>query len=86
MDRRSLGRTGLQVHGRVAGLAGGGEQDHILRGGPLDALRQLREQGKVRFIGVTCEEPWALLPFLQEPDVDMFQIGYNPLRAGGGAG
>jgi aryl-alcohol dehydrogenase-like predicted oxidoreductase len=46
----------LQFHG---GMFSPEDVHHILEEGPLDALRRLREAGKVRFLGFTCEEPWT---------------------------
>src|SRR5688572_28628729 len=42
----------LQLHG---GMFTEANVRHILEGGPLDGLRRLRDDGKVRFIGFTCE-------------------------------
>lgn len=64
----------VQIHGRMYTPA---EVAHVLHGGPLDALRALRADGKIGHIGITTEEPWTVLPFLAEPDVEVFQIAYN---------
>lgn len=64
----------VQVHGRMYHPA---DYAHIVRGGPLDALRELRDQGKIGHIGITAEEPWTLLPFLEHPEFDVFQVAYN---------
>ena len=65
----------VQIHGRMYTNA---EYAHIVNGGPLDALRTLREQGKIGFIGITTEEPWTVIQFLeQQKDIDLFQIAYN---------
>lgn len=50
---------------------------HIVSGGPMDGLLELKQQGILRFIGVTAEEPWTARPFLAEPEVDVFQLAYN---------
>ncbi len=63
----------VQFHG---GMFTAEEYDHIVHGGPLDALRQLKDEGKVGFIGVTTEEPWTARPFIGE-DFDVFQLAYN---------
>ena len=76
----SLGRLNtdridvLQVHGRMYSAD---EVEHILHGGPLDALRELRTAGRIGHIGITTEEPWTVLPFLGQPDVAVYQIAYN---------
>lgn len=64
----------VQIHGRMYTPA---ECEHILRGGPLDALRTLRDQGKIGHIGITTEEPWTVIPFLAHPEFEVFQIAYN---------
>jgi aryl-alcohol dehydrogenase-like predicted oxidoreductase len=64
----------MQIHSRWLTQQ---ESDHIVQGGMLDALRTLREQGKIGFIGITSEEPLTLLPFLAMPEFDVFQISYN---------
>ena len=64
----------LQVHGRMYTQP---EVDHILRGGPLDALLELRDAGKIGHIGITTEEPWTVIPFLGHEAVEVYQIAYN---------
>jgi aryl-alcohol dehydrogenase-like predicted oxidoreductase len=66
----------VQMHGRMYTNE---EYARIVAdGGPLDGLRALREAGKIGFIGITTEEPWTVLPFLQHnKEVDLFQIAYN---------
>lgn len=64
----------VQVHGRMYTPA---EFEHIVHGGPLDALRALRDAGKIGFIGVTAEEPWTVIPFLAQEDVTVYQVAYN---------
>lgn len=49
----------------------------ITEGGPLDAYRQLQRDGKIRFIGITAEEPVTLRPFLDTDLFDVIQIRYN---------
>lgn len=64
----------LQIHGRMYTPA---EVEHILKGGPLDALLELREQGKIGHIGITTEEPWTVMPFLAHESVEVYQVAYN---------
>ena len=65
----------LQIHGRMFTEA---DVNHILsRGGPLEALVKLRGQGKIGHIGITSEEPWTLIPFLEHKDIEVYQIAYN---------
>ena len=67
----------VQFHG---GMFTEGDARHILENGPLDALMRLRDQGKVRFIGFTCEEPFTCLPLLASGAFDVAQIRYNLLN------
>ena len=64
----------LQIHGRMYLPA---EVEHVLHGGPLDALVELREAGKIGHIGITTEEPWTVIPFLENEAVEVYQIAYN---------
>lgn len=64
----------LQVHGRMYDEV---YYKHIVGGGPLDALRELKAAGKIGYIGITSEEPWSCLQFLRHPEFDLFQIAYN---------
>lgn len=64
----------MQIHGRMYTPA---EVNHILNGGPLDALMELGQAGKIRHIGITTEEPWTVLPFLAHESFEVYQIAYN---------
>jgi aryl-alcohol dehydrogenase-like predicted oxidoreductase len=64
----------LQVHGRMYKPA---EVQHILTGGPLEALLELRQAGKIGHIGITTEEPWTVIPFLAHEAFEVYQIAYN---------
>lgn len=64
----------LQIHGRMYKPE---EVQHILKGGVLDAVLELQQQGKIGHIGITSEEPWTLLPFLSIPSIEVYQIAYN---------
>jgi len=64
----------LQIHGRMYKPE---EVKHIIDGGVLDALLELKNAGKIGHIGITSEEPWTLIPFLAVDDVEVFQIAYN---------
>ncbi len=64
----------IQFHG---GMFTDADRDHILDGGPFAALQELRDSGKVRFIGLTAEEPWTARPFLETGLFDMVQVAYN---------
>ena len=64
----------LQIHGRMYTPA---EVDRILTGGPSTRCSSLREAGKIGHIGITTEEPWTVLPFLEHEAVEVYQIAYN---------
>jgi predicted aldo/keto reductase-like oxidoreductase len=64
----------LQLHG---GMFTADDVRHILEGGPLDGLRQARDQGKTRFIGFTAEEPWTARPLIASGAFDVVQLRYN---------
>ncbi len=64
----------MQIHGRMYKPE---EVEHILTGGPLDALRELKAAGKIGHIGITTEEPWTVIPFLAHQDIEVYQIAYN---------
>jgi aryl-alcohol dehydrogenase-like predicted oxidoreductase len=64
----------LQIHGRMFTAD---DVDHVINGGPLQALVKLREQGRIGHIGITSEEPWTVIPFLAHEDIEVYQIAYN---------
>ncbi len=78
--RKSMGRLQtdhldvVQFHG---GMYNPNDYQHIVEGGPLEALRELRESGAVRFIGLTAEEPWTARPFLASGEFQVVQLAYN---------
>ena len=51
--------------------------EKILHGGLLEALEELREEGKIRFIGATTEGPWTVPPLVESGRFDMVQLNYN---------
>jgi aryl-alcohol dehydrogenase-like predicted oxidoreductase len=67
----------VQFHG---GMYTETDARHILENGPLEGLVRLREQGKVRFLGFTCEEPFTALPLLASGAFDVVQLRYNLLN------
>ncbi len=71
-------RTGYvdvaQFHG---GMYTQEDYEHIVHGGPLEALRELRQSGEVRFIGLTAEEPWTARSFLESGEFQVVQLAYN---------
>ena len=65
----------LQFHG---GYFNEREAGDILNGGRLERLEQLRDAGKIRFIGITVEVPTgALERLLATNRFDVLQVCYN---------
>ena len=65
----------IQFHG---GWYNQGEDEVILRQGGLDAFQELREQGKVRFLGFTAEGPsGGVERLIASGAFDVMQIRYN---------
>lgn len=64
----------IQFHG---GMYTEAEVNHILNDGLLDAVVRLRNQGKVRFLGFTVEEPWTAQPLIASGAFDVMQVRYN---------
>ena len=70
----------MQIHGRMFSPA---DQDFVTRAsGQLDVLRELREAGKIGHIGITADEAWTLIPFLDHNDISVYQIAYNIIYQG----
>jgi predicted aldo/keto reductase-like oxidoreductase len=67
----------VQFHG---GMFSEADARHLLENGPLDGLAKLRDQGKVRFLGFSCEEPFTALPLLASGQFDVVQLRYNLLN------
>ena len=64
----------LQLHG---GMFTTDDVEQILQRGPLEGLLRAREQGKVRFVGFTAEEPWTARPLIASGAFDVVQLRYN---------
>ena len=64
----------IQFHG---GMYTPEEVHHVLHEGLLDALRTLKDKGRVRFIGFTVEEPWTARPLIASGAFDVMQVRYN---------
>jgi aryl-alcohol dehydrogenase-like predicted oxidoreductase len=69
----------IQFHG---GFYTSEQVRRILEGGLIDRLEQLRDQGKVRFLGFTVEEPWTGLPLIESGRFDVVQVRYNLIYQG----
>lgn len=67
----------VQFHG---GMYTEADSRHILENGPLEGLARLREQGKVRLLGFTCEEPFTALPLIASGAFQVAQLRYNLLN------
>ncbi len=64
----------LQFHG---GMYTDTQVNHILEQGLLAMLIRLRDEGRVRFIGFTVEEPWTAKPLIASGAFDVMQVRYN---------
>jgi aryl-alcohol dehydrogenase-like predicted oxidoreductase len=64
----------IQFHG---GTYTREESDHIVHGGPLDALLTLKEQGKVRWVGLTTEDAFSALDLVDTGMFNIVQVCYN---------
>ena len=71
----------LQLHG---GRFTPEDQQHILHGGPLEALQELKQKGLARYIGITVEEPWTAVPLVKAGVFDVIQVCYNLIRQAAG--
>lgn len=71
----------LQFHG---GRYTQRQVEHILHGGLLDAMEELKRRGLIRFIGFTVEEPWTGVPLVASGKFDMVQVCYNLARQAAG--
>ena len=71
----------LQLHG---GRFTPQDIHHILEEGPLEGLCELKKRGLARYIGITVEEPWTAIPFLEKGVFDVYQICYNLIRQSAG--
>lgn len=72
----------LQIHGDTGYAYTAEDFSWIMENGPMEAIQQLRDEGKVRFVGITCEEPVSLAQFLETSLFDVIQIKYNVLHQG----
>ncbi|CAG7652559.1 aldo/keto reductase [Paenibacillus allorhizosphaerae] len=65
----------MQFHG---GYLTEGDYKRLIHDGPLDALKECQKQGKIRFIGITNENPdHTLLWAIQSGHFDVIQVRYN---------
>src|ERR1700722_8625368 len=75
LERLQTDRIDLvQFHG---GMYTPGEYQHIVYGGPLEALLELQRAGKIGAIGLTAEEPWTARQFLAHREFSVVQLAYN---------
>lgn len=63
----------MQVHGRMYTPDEVRHVEDIV----VPELIKLRAEGKIGHIGITSEEPYCLMPFLEHADIEVFQIAYN---------
>jgi len=71
----------FQFHG---GRFTAGEIEHILHGGPMEGMLELKRRGLIRHIGFTVEEPWTALPLIASGQFETAQVCYNLIRQSAG--
>ncbi|SFK79148.1 Aldo/keto reductase family protein [Paenibacillus sp. 1_12] len=64
----------IQFHG---GIYTQEDNDHILSGGPMEALQELQKQGKVRWLGLTTEDAHSALNLIETNLFHVVQVNYN---------
>ncbi|MCZ8516115.1 aldo/keto reductase [Paenibacillus filicis] len=64
----------IQFHG---GIYDNESYDHIVNGGLLEGLQELRQQGKVRLLGLTTEDAHSALNLCNTNLFDVVQVNYN---------
>ena len=64
----------IQFHG---GVYSHKDSQDILNSGPMEALQTLRQQGKVRWLGLTTEDAYSILELIDTGLFDVAQINYN---------
>jgi aryl-alcohol dehydrogenase-like predicted oxidoreductase len=64
----------IQIHG---GVYDANDVDHILNGGVLDGMQQLKRDGKVRHLGFTAEDSWTGIELLKTGEFEVTQVAYN---------
>ncbi|HET7560589.1 MAG TPA: aldo/keto reductase, partial [Limnochordia bacterium] len=67
----------LQFHG---GIWSQRDAAAVIDGPAYAAYQTLQEAGKVRFLGVTGEDPEALRPFIESDRFDVVQLRYNVIH------
>jgi len=72
----------LQFHGNTGYPFAAEDFRWVIECGPMDAYQQLKRDGKIRFISITCEEPSSLRAFLETGLFDVIQIKYNIIHQG----
>jgi predicted aldo/keto reductase-like oxidoreductase len=64
----------IQFHG---GIYTNEDTNHILHGGPMEALQELQKQGKVRWLGLTTEDAHSALNLIETDLFSVVQVNYN---------
>jgi aryl-alcohol dehydrogenase-like predicted oxidoreductase len=64
----------IQFHG---GMYTQEDTYNIINNGPLEALESLKSQGKVRWLGITTEEPFSILDLVETGHFSVVQPCYN---------
>ena len=64
----------IQIHGGVYDAT---DFEHIMNGGVLEAMKELKASGKVGHIGLTVEDPWTALDLIKTGEFEVVQLAYN---------
>ena len=75
MQTNSADGEGGAVAGNSFSITGGYVVP--IEGQPIPGGTVVVAEGKIGHIGVTTEEPWTVIPFLEHEDVEVYQIAYN---------
>jgi len=73
----------LQLHGSTH-VFNEADRQHIVHGGPLDALNELKRRGLIRYLGITAEDHLCIDPLIEAGLFDTVQVCYNIIRQGAG--
>jgi aryl-alcohol dehydrogenase-like predicted oxidoreductase len=64
----------IQIHG---GVYDSDDVDHILNGGILEAMQDLKRDGKVGHLGLTTEDSWTGVDLVKSGEFEFAQVAYN---------
>jgi len=67
----------FQLHGGYEDYFSSSDTRRILEGPAVETLLKLKQAGRIRFCGITCEDPGALIPLIESGIFDTVQLKYN---------